>query len=111
MMESGIEVGAVFFDLTKAIDSVPHKALIEKLQAIGLDGYLIQWTTDYFTHRKQYVSMVHHQTLSLLFLACLRDLSWDPCFFSSTSMALQIYLYHLRARQSCMLTIFCYTGY
>jgi len=30
MMESGIEAGAVFFDFTKAFNSVPHKALIEK---------------------------------------------------------------------------------
>ena len=31
MMESGIEAAAVFFDFTKAFDSVPHKPLIEKL--------------------------------------------------------------------------------
>ena len=55
MMESGIEAGAVFFDFTKAFDSVPHKALIEKLQAIGLDGFLVQWITDYLTNRKQCV--------------------------------------------------------
>ena len=45
MMESGIEAGAVFFDFTKAFDCVPHKALIEKLPAMGLDGFLIQWIT------------------------------------------------------------------
>ena len=44
-----------FFDFTKAFDSVPHKALIEKLQAMGLDGFLIQWITDYLTNRKQCV--------------------------------------------------------
>ena len=55
MMESGIEAAAVFFDFTKAFDSVPHKPLIEKLQAIGLDVYLVQWITDYLTNRMQYV--------------------------------------------------------
>ena len=55
MMESGIEAAAVFFDFTKAFDSVPHKPLIEKLQAIGLDAYLVQWITDYLTNRMQYV--------------------------------------------------------
>ena len=55
MMESGIEAAAVFFDFTKAFDSVPHKPLIEKLQAIGLDVYLVQWITDYVTNRMQYV--------------------------------------------------------
>ena len=37
MMESGIEAAAVFFDFTKAFDSVPHQPLTKKLQAIGLD--------------------------------------------------------------------------
>ena len=37
MMESGIVAAAVFFDFTQAFDCVHHKALIEKLQAIGLD--------------------------------------------------------------------------
>ena len=55
IMESGIEVAAVFFDFTKAFDSVLHKPLIEKLQAIGLDVYLVQWITDYLTNRTQYV--------------------------------------------------------
>ena len=54
MMESGIEAAAVFFDFTKAFDSVPHKPLIEKLQAIGLDVYLVQWSTDYLTNHTQY---------------------------------------------------------
>ena len=55
MMESGIEAAAVFFYFTKAFDSVPHKPVIEKLQAIGLDVYLVQWITDYLTNRTQYV--------------------------------------------------------
>ena len=55
MMESGIEAAAVFFDFTKAFDSVPHKPLIEKLQAIGLDVYLVQWITNYLTNRTQFV--------------------------------------------------------
>ena len=41
-MKSGIEAAAVFFEFTKAFDSAPHKPLIEKLQAIGLDVYLVQ---------------------------------------------------------------------
>ena len=57
MMESGIEAAAVFFDFTKAFDSV-RKPLIEKLQAIGLDAYLVQWITDYLTNRMQYVVVI-----------------------------------------------------
>ena len=54
-MESGIEAAAVFFDFTKAFDSVPHKPLIEKLQAIGLDVYLVQCISNYLTNHTQYV--------------------------------------------------------
>ena len=57
MMESGIEAAAVFFDFTKAFDSV-RKPLIEKLQAIDLDAYLVQWITDYLTNRMQYVVVI-----------------------------------------------------
>ena len=55
MMESGIEAAAVFFDFTRAFDSVPHQPLTKKLQAIGLDVCLVQWITDYLTNRTQYV--------------------------------------------------------
>jgi hypothetical protein len=54
-MEAGHEMGAVFFDLTKAFDSVPHRQLICKLRAIGLDDYLISWISNYLTGRSQSV--------------------------------------------------------
>ena len=48
-------MGAVFFDLTKAFDSVPHGQLICKLRAIGLDDYLVSWISNYLTNRSQSV--------------------------------------------------------
>ena len=51
----GKEISAVFFDLTKAFDSVPHRQLIAKLEAIGLNAYLIDWIKNYLTHRTQSV--------------------------------------------------------
>ena len=36
-IDKGNEVCAIFFDLKKAFDSVPHRKLIEKLTAIGLN--------------------------------------------------------------------------
>ena len=54
-MEDGNEVGAVFFDLTKAFDSVPHRQLLTKLETVGLDEHLILWITDYLTNRCQSV--------------------------------------------------------
>ena len=41
MMEFGIEAVAVILNFTKVFDSVSPQTLIEKLQAIGLDVYLV----------------------------------------------------------------------
>ena len=55
-MESGIEAPAVFLTSPKHLTTTlcPTK-LIEKLQAIGLDDYLVQWITDFLTNCMQYV--------------------------------------------------------
>ena len=55
-MEKGHEIATIFFDLTKAFDSVPHRQLIAKLEAIGLNEHLISWITDYLTNRHQSVA-------------------------------------------------------
>jgi len=42
-LENGCEIGAIFFNLWKAFDSVPHGPLITELEGIGLNQYVIQW--------------------------------------------------------------------
>ena len=64
-MEDGHEMGAVFFDLTKAFDSVAHRQLISKFRAIGLDDYLVSWITSYLASRNQSV-VLHDETSDLL---------------------------------------------
>ena len=54
-LDQGNEVCAVFFDLQKAFDSVPHRSLIEKLKFIELDPFLVRWVYSYLIDRKQYV--------------------------------------------------------
>ena len=46
---------AVFFDLRKAFDSVPHKSLIDKLRSIDSDQFILRWICSYLMDRKQYV--------------------------------------------------------
>ena len=53
--QKGKEIGAVFLDLQKAFESVPHKSLIEKLQQTGISDYIISWISDYLTSREQKV--------------------------------------------------------
>ena len=55
LMEEEHEVGAVFFDLKKAFDSVPHRALLQKLETIGVNKLLLKWLHSYLTNRKQQV--------------------------------------------------------
>ena len=54
-LDTGKEVCAVFFDLRKAFDSVPHRSLLEKLQSSGIDCYILKWLFSYLHNREQYV--------------------------------------------------------
>ena len=54
-LDKGLEVVVVFFDLKKAFNSVPHRALIDKMKSIGLHPYLVRWTANYLTGRSQRV--------------------------------------------------------
>ena len=46
-------MGAVFFDLKKAFDSVPHSLLLDKISATGLHPVLVKWIGAYLTSRSQ----------------------------------------------------------
>ena len=46
-LENGSEVQAIFFNLQKAFDSVPHCHLIEKLLQLEVPGHLIRCISSY----------------------------------------------------------------
>jgi len=48
-------VAAIFFDLSKAFDTVPHRGLISALSRIGVSGSLLRWFTSYLSDRRQQV--------------------------------------------------------
>ena len=54
-LEEKKEVCAVFFDLQKAFDTVPHLPLMHKLQSLGVESYLLKWIHSYLTNRRQCV--------------------------------------------------------
>ena len=54
-LEKGIELCAVFFDLQKAFDTVPHYPLLGKLEELGVNRYLLRWICNYLLERKQQV--------------------------------------------------------
>ncbi len=54
-LDSKKNVAAVFFDLSKAFDTVPHHGLLKALSKIGIVGSLHRWFTSYLTSRRQQV--------------------------------------------------------
>ena len=55
LLSSNKHVAAVFFDVRKAFDSVPHTNLIQSLMSVGIDEALLGWFSDYLVGRKQRV--------------------------------------------------------
>ena len=50
-LEETRDIAAVFFDLRKAFDSVPHKILIDKLEQTRVNAHVLRQITDYLTNR------------------------------------------------------------
>ena len=52
---SGHEVCIVFFDISKTFDTVPHLPLLETLEKLDVDRYLLRWIKSYLLQRSQFV--------------------------------------------------------
>ena len=56
-VDAGRLTGALFVDLKKAFDTVPHKELISKLERFGFVENSIAWFTNYLSNRSQVASL------------------------------------------------------
>ena len=54
-LDDGLEVKAVFCDISKAFDRVWQKGFLLKLKSVGLSGSLLGWFQNYLSYRKQRV--------------------------------------------------------
>ena len=54
-LDSSQEVCTVFFDLSKAFDTVPHLPLLYKLSCLQVPSFLLRWIHDYLSNRSQAV--------------------------------------------------------
>ena len=52
---SGKQVDAIYLDLSKAFDKVPHHLLLRKLSDFGIHGSLLSWFHSYLSDRRQRV--------------------------------------------------------
>ena len=55
ILDKGDQADIIYFDLSKAFDSVPHHLLLHKLKSFGINGTLLTWIKDYLTNRFQRV--------------------------------------------------------
>jgi hypothetical protein len=57
-VDDGSCVDAVYLDLAKAFNTVPHKKLLMKLCSLGLRGDLLKWLTSFLCGRMEVVSIL-----------------------------------------------------
>jgi len=55
LLEESPYVRCVMVDFSRAFDSVPHLALLQKLQRYGVPSYIVSWLANFLTDRTQAV--------------------------------------------------------
>jgi len=56
-LDNDIPTDVAFMDFRKALDAVPHRRLLYKLQNYGVKGHIHSWITNYLSGRTQYVKI------------------------------------------------------
>ena len=54
-IDDGTSVDVVYLDFQKAFDKVPHRRLLTKLEAYGVNGSILHWIKAFLSNRKQRV--------------------------------------------------------
>ena len=54
-VNNGLPVDTLYLDFAKAFDKVPHRRLLIKLKANGIDGVVLEWIRIWLKYRKQRV--------------------------------------------------------
>ena len=62
IIASGGVVDSIYFDFSKAFDTVPHKRLSVKMKAYGIEGQLLSWIEAFLAGREQSVRVYGNMT-------------------------------------------------
>ena len=55
LVDEGHAVDVIYLDFAKAFDKVPHRRLLQKMEAHGIGGKVVEWMEAWLTGRKQRV--------------------------------------------------------
>ena len=64
-LDQGKEVSVVFFYASKAFDKVPHLPLLQLMEEVNLNPYLIRWFKGYLSDSHQVVAIEGEQSREL----------------------------------------------
>ena len=64
-LDLGLSSAALFLDMSKAFDKVPHCHLLQSLSAVGISGPLLKWFESYHSNRTQKVVLNGFSSTSL----------------------------------------------
>ena len=56
-LDKGLDTDILYLDFQKAFDKVPHVRLLTKLKAIGVNGPILNFISDFLSQRKQRVGV------------------------------------------------------
>ena len=54
-IDEGNSFDCIYYDFSKAFDTVPHTRLMKKLESYGINGKILNWVKAFLTNRKQQV--------------------------------------------------------
>ena len=72
ILDSGESADILYLDFAKAFDKVPHKRLIMKVKAFGIDGEILEWIKAWLFGRKQRVVLngQHSEWIDVICSVC-----------------------------------------
>ena len=56
-LDEGLKTGSIYLDVSKALDIIPHRILLRKLEFYGIRASALMGFESYLTGRTQYVSI------------------------------------------------------